>query len=136
MENEQSFPKPIHIMLWVAQVLLALGFAWSAVVKLFQPVAILAAMWPWAGEVPETFVKISGMIDLLAVPGLTLPALLRIKPLLTPITALCIIVLMVCASVFHIMRGEASQIGINITFAAVAAFITWGRFVKAKIKTT
>ena len=65
--------------------------------------------------------------------GLILPALLRTKPGLTPIAALGIIALMLCASVFHISRGEGSAIGVNVVFAIIAAFIAWGRFKKVPI---
>lgn len=44
-----------------------------------------------------------------------------------------IVGLMVCASIFHITRGEASLIGVNIIFAVIAGFIAWGRLVKARI---
>lgn len=87
-------------------------------------------MWPWAGEVSPSLVKLTGVADLLGGIGLIFPALLRIKPVLTPVAALGIVVLMVCAGVFHIMRGEASQIGFNMVVAGIAAFIAWGRFTK------
>jgi hypothetical protein len=65
--------------------------------------------------------------------GLTLPAFLRIMPRLTPIAAIGIIALMIAAATFHIARGEASVIGVNIVFAVIAAFIAWGRLMKAPI---
>ena len=101
--------------------------------KLFQPTEKLAAMWPWAGQVPVALVKFTGLVDLLGAIGLIVPSLLRIKPKLTPMAAIGIIVLMISASIFHVSRGEASQTGVNIVFAGVAAFIAWGRFSRAPI---
>ncbi len=83
-------------------------------------------MWPWTAE-NAALVKLTWVLDLLAAMGLILPILLRIQPKLTVYTAYGIITLMVAASVFHITRGETSQIGINIFFAIIAAFIAWGR---------
>ena len=82
---------------------------------------------------PVMGVKLTGVVDLLGAMGLVLPTLLRIRPGLTPIAAICIILLMVCASVFHLMRGEASVIGVNVVFALLAAFVAWGRFTRVPI---
>ncbi len=131
MTNNQKPSKVLNISLWVAQVLVAATLLWAAYVKLAEPVSTVAAMWPWAGEVSPVFLKFTGLVDLAGGLGLILPALLNIKPKLTPIAAVGVVVLMVCASVFHVVRGEASSIGFNIVFGLIAAFIAWGRFKKA-----
>lgn len=133
MRNQSKSSKRIHITLWVAQVILAAGLMFGAVMKLFQPIGKLSAMWPWTGEVPVALVKATGIIDLLGMIGLIVPTLLRIKPALTPIAAMGVVTLMICASIFHIARGEASEIGVNLFFAVIAVFIAWGRFRKAPI---
>lgn len=123
----------LHVALWAAQLLVAATFGWAAAVKLVQPVETVAVLWPWAGQVPVGLVKLTGVVDLLGALGLVLPALLRIRPGLTPLAALGTIVLMVVASIFHIARGEASAIGVNLVFAGLAAFIAWGRWAKVPI---
>lgn len=133
MTNQQQPTKVMHVTLWIAQGVLAATLLWAAYMKLFVPIAQLSAMWPWTAQIPALAVKLTGVVDLLGAVGLVLPAMLRIKPGLTPIAAVGIIVLMVCASVFHISRGEASVIGVNIFFTVVALFIAWGRWKKAPI---
>jgi len=134
--NDQHKPsKAINFALWVAQVFLAASLIWASLMKLFQPIEKLSAMWPWTGQIPVAMVKFTGIIDLLGAIGLILPALIRVKPKLTPIAALGIIALMICATTFHIIRGEASVIGANIVFAILAAFVAWGRFKKVPITT-
>ncbi|GAB3494331.1 DoxX family protein [Spirosoma knui] len=133
MIDQQTYSRTIHNMLWVAQVSLATSLVWAASMKLIQPIDNLSTMWPWAGQVPAAFVKFTGLVDLLGGIGLILPSLVRIKPNLTPIAAIGVIVLMVCASIFHIGRGETSVIGVNIVFASIAAFVAWGRLRKAPI---
>lgn len=128
MTNQQAPSKALNIALWVAQVILAGSLIWASMLKLFQPIEKLSAMWPWTSQIPLTLVKFTGIIDLLGAMGLILPILLQVKPKLTPIAAICIIILMICASVFHIERGEASVIGVNIVFTIMAAFIAWGRW--------
>jgi len=125
--------KALNATLWIAQVLLAITLIWAASMKLFQPIEKLAVMWPWAGQVSPALVKFTGIVDLLGGLGLILPALLRINPKLTPIAALGIIALMLCAGIFHISRGEGAMIGPNVVFALIAGFIAWGRFRKAPI---
>ena len=128
MAQQQKTSKALNISLWVAQVLLAASLIWAASLKLFQSTDKLSQMWPWVAQVPNALVKFTGLVDLLGGLGLILPGLFRIQPKLTYIAALCIVALMVVASIFHISRGEASQIGANIAFAAFALFIAWGRY--------
>ena len=132
MAGAQQPSKTMNILLWTAQALLSAAFLWSASMKLFQPTDKLAEMWAWAADNPE-LVQLTGVLDLLAGLGLVLPALLRIRPVLTLYAAYGTIALMAAASIFHIARGEASQIGVNIFFAVVAVFIAWGRQKKAPI---
>ncbi|MBT1690793.1 DoxX family protein [Dawidia soli] len=133
MTDQHKPSKVLHIALWVVQALLSFTLLWASAVKLFQPADEVAAMWPWAAEVPVAVLKLTGIVDLLGGLGLILPALLRIQPRLTPIAAVGVVVLMFCASVFHVVRGEGSQIGFNVVFAMLSAFVAWGRFRKAPV---
>ncbi len=133
MTSQEKSSKAVNIFLWIVQIILALGLVYGGIMKIFQPIEKLSAMWPWVGQIPIAFVKFTGIIDLLGAIGLILPSLLRIKPNLTPLAAIGTMLLMICAIVFHIVRGEASVIGINIFFAISAAFVAWGRFKKAPI---
>lgn len=127
MENVQKSSKVLNITLWIVQGLLASSLVWGASIKLFQPIEKLALMWPWTEQISKNLVKLTGIIDLLAGIGIIAPTLFKIKPQLTVITAWAIVLLMICAAVFHIARGEASQIGANIVFAMMAVFVAWGR---------
>ena len=132
MEIQQKLSKKIHIILWVAQIVLAVLLISGTVMK-FLPIEKISAMMPWTGQVPVLFVRFLGLIDLAGATGLILPALLRIKPQLTSWAAVGIIALMICAIVFHISRGETSVIGMNVFTILVALFIAWGRFKKVPV---
>ena len=95
--------------------------------KLFLTVEKLSAMWPWTAEVTKLLVKSTGILDLLAGIAIIVPTLFRVSSKIVPLTAIGIIVLMFSASIFHICRGEVSQIGINIFIAVLAIFVFWGR---------
>jgi hypothetical protein len=124
--------KVIHIGLWIAQGLLALTFVWASYAKLIQPLQETAKMLPWAND-HVALLRFTGVVELFAALGLILPSALRIQPRLTVIACYGIIALMVAASIFHIARGEASLIGMNIFFLLLAVFIVWGRSRRAPI---
>jgi putative oxidoreductase len=119
--------KTMNVFLWIAQILISGSLLWAAYLKLIQPIKQLEMMWPWTGDIAPTFVRLTGIIDLFGALGIILPSLLCFKPKLTPIAAIGIVLLMISASIFHICRGEGSQIGFNIVFALIAAFVAYGR---------
>jgi VIT1/CCC1 family predicted Fe2+/Mn2+ transporter len=126
MEKIQKQSKTLTIALWAMQGLLAVSMLWAASMKLFQPVEKLAQMWPWTAN-HEVLVKFTGIVDLLGGIGIIAPTLFGIKPKIVVMVAWAIALLMIWASVFHISRGEASLIGVNIVFAIMAGFVAWGR---------
>jgi putative oxidoreductase len=80
-------------------------------------------------------VRFIGACELAGAVGLILPAATRIRPMLTPLAASGLVVVMLLAMAFHISRGEAAQaLPINLTLGALAAFVAWGRFRKAPIR--
>ena len=128
-----SSNKPLRFGLWVAQALLFCALTSGGVMKLLLPIARLAAMWPWTGQLPAASVRILGLIDLAGGVGVLLPALTRIKPGLTVLAALGCSVLMVFAIFFHVSRGEAANTPFNFLLLALSLFILWGRYRQAPI---
>lgn len=126
METKGRKSKKISVLLWAAQAILSVSLLWAAGMKLFQSPAQLAALWPWTAA-NTGWVKLTGIVDLLAGIGLVLPALLRYQIQLTVYAAYGTMLLMLAAIIFHISRGEGSLTGINILFLLLAIFIAWGR---------
>jgi putative oxidoreductase len=124
----------LRIALWVAQVGLMLMFLGAGFMKATTPIPILAQKLPWASTMPEAIVRFIGISELAGALGLVLPSLTRIRPKLTIYAALGLVTIMVLASVFHLSRGEAAVLPVNIVIGAVAAFIAWGRAKKAPIE--
>ena len=133
MKTQQKQSKASNITLWILQFLLAAMFLMAGFMKLSQPIDELSKSLPWAAQVPEGLVRFIGAAEVLGALGLILPALLRIKPILTPIAALGIATVMLFAIFFHGSRGENSAIGMNVVLILIAALIAWGRFKKAPI---
>ena len=132
MTSPQIRSKPLHVALWVTQILLALLYTGTGIFKLVTPIATLAALWPWAGEHP-TLVRATGVVDFAGGLGLVLPALTRIKPGLAVLAALGLAALQVGAIIFHLSRGEAANTPFNFLMLALALFVCWGRRTKAPI---
>jgi len=119
--------QPLRIGLWVAQALLALAFIAAGLFKLTAPIDQLSQAMHWTGEYPVWFVRGIALIDLAGGLGILLPALTRIRPRLTVAAALGCTVLQCFAIVFHVSRGEASLIPLNIVLLALSLLVLWGR---------
>jgi len=124
--------KVLNITLWIAQGLLAAMFLMAGFMKVSQPIEELSKSLPWAGQMPEGLVRFIGISELAGGLGLLLPSILRIKPRLTVWAAMGLIAVMALATIFHLTRGEASVIGMNIVLMLIAAFIAWGRSKKGR----
>ena len=125
--------KIINILLWLAQVTVAVMLFFGFYAKVLQPVEEAAKMLPWVTEQPN-LATFTGIVDLLGALGLILPALLRIQPKLTIYAAYGGILLMVAAIIFHVSRGETEAIGFNFFLMALLGFIIWGRTKKVPIE--
>lgn len=113
----------MNILIWIAQGILALTFIWAGSMKLFKPEGL---PFPWVKDHPG-LVATTGIVDLLGGLAIILPAALHIRPRLTIFAAYGIMALMLSATIFHISRGEANNIGFNIFMLLLAAFVVWGR---------
>ena len=133
MTTQQQTSKALNISLWIAQGFLALMFLMAGAMKSTQAIDQLAGSLPWVAEVPSILVKFIGISEFLGGIGLLLPSILRIQPKLTVYAAIGILVVMILAFVFHIVKGEFSVIGINIFIGLIATFIIWGRTKKVPI---
>ena len=125
-------PKVLHILLWIAQVIVAGMFMMGGFMKTFMPITELSAIMPWAKDIP-LLTRFIGISELLGALGLILPAALRIAPRLTVWAAYGLTLIMVLALLFHINRGELSALPTNIVLGLVSSFIAWGRSTKAII---
>jgi len=123
----------IRIALWTAQVLLAALFMMTGGMKVFLSPAEIVKAVPDFAAVPLGLVRFIGIAEIAGAIGLILPAVTRIAPLLTPLAASGLAVVMILAALFHISRGEFAQLGLVIPLGAVATFVAWGRYKRAPI---
>ncbi|SNR27225.1 DoxX-like family protein [Maribacter sedimenticola] len=131
--TDQKKNKAMHIILWIAQGLLAAMFIMAGLMKASQPIEALAESLPWVTSTPQALVRFIGISELLGGLGLLIPSIFRFKPYLTVWAALGLAAVMILAAIFHASRGEFSAIGMNIIIMGIALFIAWGRSKKALI---
>ncbi|MBX7100180.1 MAG: DoxX family protein [Myxococcaceae bacterium] len=113
---------------WVLQGLAGVAFLMAGAMKSTQPMDALHTAMAWSTAVPDGMVRFIGVSEFLGGLGLILPALTRIKPALTPLAGALLVVVMVLAAGFHVMRGELQALPINAVLgllAGGAAYLRW-----------
>jgi putative oxidoreductase len=132
IDSQSKTSKRLNVALWTTQILLAAMFAMAGFMKVSQPIDQLSAMLPFAAQFP-TLVRFIGTAELAGALGIILPAATRVLPMLTPLAATGLVVVMVLASCFHVFRGEFNHLPVTVILGSLAAFVAWGRFAKVRI---
>ncbi|MCU1647467.1 MAG: DoxX family protein [Nocardia sp.] len=118
----------MNVALWIVASVLAVAFALAGVMKSTQPKEKLAEKMPWVQDVSTGTLRLIGITELLGGLGLVLPAWTGIAPVLTPIAASGIALIMVLAAGVHVRRKEFNALPVNAVMLALAVFVAWGRF--------
>jgi uncharacterized membrane protein YphA (DoxX/SURF4 family) len=119
----------MNIVLWIIAGLLAAAFLAGGVMKLLQPKEKLAAAGlGFVEDFSGGAVKAIGGVEILAAVGLILPAALDMAPVLVPMAAVGLVVLMVGAIITHLRRRGGTAIVMNLALLVLAALVVWGRF--------
>ncbi|HEY3506595.1 MAG TPA: DoxX family protein [Actinocatenispora sp.] len=119
----------MNIALWIVAGLLASVFLFAGTNKVVVPRAKLARA-PGGGWV-ESFgarsVKALGAVEVLGAAGLILPAALGIAPVLVPLAAIGLGVIMIGAAVVTFRLHEPKHALLNLGYLALIVFVVAGR---------
>lgn len=119
----------MNVVLWIVAVLLAVAFGLTGAMKLVLSRRALAARGlVWVDSFPPVAVKVIGGLEILAAAALVLPPLLGVAPVLAPLAAAGLVLLMAGAAVTHARLGEPLFMGVNAILVLLAAVVVWGRF--------
>jgi hypothetical protein len=119
----------MSIALWIIQILLALLFLFAGGTKLVLSPEVLASMGsPNQVQLPGLFLKFLGVCEVLGAFGLILPGLLGIKPGLTPLAAVGLLIILVGAVVFTYIADGIAPALIPFVAALLAVFVAYGRW--------
>lgn len=116
----------MNIFLWVLQIFIAFLFTMSGVIHFTLP-PDLPPIFAWMYDLPAGLHLFTGVAEIAAALGLILPGLTKIQPRLTTWAAAGVIPLMAGGIVFHILRGEMVNAGMNLFLLSAAAFIAYQR---------
>jgi hypothetical protein len=120
----------ISKVLWVAQVLLALGIGSAGIIKLISGDDVLLQFYP---IFPPLFIRFIGVCEILGAIGVIVPAATRIRPELTPLAAAGLTIIMAGAVISTIAMGAVDAIISPLILFLLAVFVAYGRWKVAPI---
>lgn len=107
---------------WVLQIALGVFFIAMGVIHFVLPDNLPGPLG-WMYDLSPLLQYISGTAEILGGLGLILPAATRVMPILTPLAAIGLALVMVGASVWHGDRGEVRNVITNLVVAAILIFV-------------
>jgi len=113
------------ISLWTLQVVLALMFLFVGGMKLILPIQSLLAQMPL--PLPGLFIRFIATAEIAGALGLILPGLLRIRPMLTPLAALGLVLDMIGATAYNLIIGQIGTAVTTVVLGLICLAIAYGR---------
>ena len=111
--------------LWIIQALLGLLFLFSGAMKFVMSVAVMTKDMP---SMPGWFLHFIGVMEILGGLGLILPSLLRIRPVLTPLAAAGLVIIMIGATVITLSTMGVGAAVLPLIVGILCAFVAYGRW--------
>jgi uncharacterized membrane protein YphA (DoxX/SURF4 family) len=115
----------MNVTLWIIQIILALAFLVSGIAKAIRPSEKLRAGFP---ELQPGVIRLIAVAEILGTLGLILPGATRIAPVLTPVAATGLAIIMIGAVVTHARRHESKSVVVNGVLPALTVIVAVGRF--------
>lgn len=119
----------MEIAIWIATGILAFAFLGGGFVKAFSSREQQKEMGlQFVDDFSENTIRLIGGLELLAVVGLILPALVDIGTIFVPLAATGLALIMIGAAYVHYRRNEMKDVPKNIGLLVVAVFVAVMRF--------
>ncbi|MFD3400332.1 DoxX family protein [Kribbella sp. NPDC058693] len=120
----------MNVFLWIVAGVLAAFFLAAGATKLSQSRRKLLANqnMKWVEDFSAGTIKLIGTAEVLGAIGLILPAALDIAPILVPLAATGLALIMTGAIITHGRRKEFPPIAINIVILILTALVAILRF--------
>ena len=116
----------MNILLWILQVLAALLYGASGVMKVFMFDKVSGDV-PSFGALPREAWTALGVIELVCMVGLIIPGVLHWKPTLTVVAATVLAIESLVFIGVHVKYREIPSIVLSGVLGLVMAFIAYGR---------
>ena len=118
----------MNMLLWVLQILAALLYGASGVMKVFMFDTVSKDV-PSFGALPREAWLALGVVELVCVVGLIIPAALRWRPTLTVVAATVLAIESLVFIGVHVKYHEIPPIIMSGVLGLIMAFIAYGRMV-------
>lgn len=121
----------MNTALWVMASILAVAFVIGGATQLAVPKGryrALSASQHWVDDFSDGHLKAIGTIKVVGAVGLVLPAVLDIAPVLVPLAACGLMLVMAGAGTIRFRRSEWRFLVGDLVFLSLFAFLAWGRF--------
>ena len=113
-----------NTVLWIVQGLLAALFLFAAGAKLVLPVE---AMQQGPVVLPGLFLRFIGVCEICGAVGLVLPWALRTRPVLTPLAASGLVIIMLGATVVTALGGQVAPALFPLIVGVLCGSVAYGR---------
>ncbi|MBM9466722.1 DoxX family protein [Nakamurella leprariae] len=118
----------MDVLLWIIAGVLAAALAFSGVFKLVLPRERYVASQPWAADAPSWAPPAIGVLEVAGAVGVVLPALIGVAPVVVPVAATGLALVMAGAVAMHVARREWSALVPSGVLLVLAALVAWARF--------
>jgi uncharacterized membrane protein YphA (DoxX/SURF4 family) len=120
----------MNVFLWIIAGVLALFFLAAGATKLAQSKEKLGEnpRMGWTRDFSAGTLKFIGTAEVLGALGLILPAVLDIAPILVPLAACGLAIIMIGAIITHARRKESQPIIVNTVVLILALIVAIFRF--------
>jgi hypothetical protein len=121
----------MNLALWIVAGLLAVAYVLGGAAKVIiskEKIASFGSSGRWTEDVGAGTVKAIGVLEVLGGLGLILPAALGIAPILVPLAATGLAIIMVGATIVRVRRSEVKLMVLALIYLALTIFVAWGRF--------
>jgi hypothetical protein len=118
----------VNILLWILQVITALLYAASGVMKVFMFDKVSADV-PSFGALPRNAWLALGILELICLVGLIVPSALHWHPKLTVLAAAILAIESLVFIGVHVKYGEIAPIVMSAVLGLLMVFIAYGRLI-------
>lgn len=114
----------MNIALWIIQILLAALFAFAGGMKLISPIEEMTKQM----AMPGWFLRFIGVAEVAGAIGLVVPWLVGIRPMLTPLAAVALALIMIGAVVVTLMIGDVLSALIPFVVGLLLGWVAYCRW--------
>ena len=127
-DGRRAISKKLNVVLWIVQGLLAALFLLAGSTKLILPLDVLMSMGsPNQVALPSWFIRFIGVAEGLGAIGLILPRFLRIRPQLTLLAAIGLVIIMIGATSLTWFADGLAPASFPMVVGLLAGFVAYSR---------